>query len=99
VTTRYLRKSKQEEVQPNDKSLSMATKREIAKTLGPAVKPVAKAIVKAGLRVYDAAEERVTEASERLMDLVAEVRKEMNGAVKRKANPKKTTSPRRRPKK
>jgi hypothetical protein len=71
----------------------MAKKRKIVKTLGPAVKPVAKAILKAGLSVYDAAEEHVTGAKERLMDLVAEVRKEMNGAVKRQDSAKKTTSP------
>jgi Protein of unknown function (DUF5132) len=76
----------------------MAKKKDFAKALGPAVKPVAKAIVKAGLNLYDAAEERVVEARERLMDLVSEVRKEMNGGVKRKPNSKKASS-HRRPKK
>lgn len=77
----------------------MAKKNDIARTLGPAVKPVAKAIVKAGLSLYDVAEEGVAEARERLMDFVSEVRKEMNGGVKRKANSKKASYPRRRSKK
>jgi len=76
-----------------------AKKGDIAKTLGPAVKPVAKAILKAGLSVYDAAEESVAEAREGLMDLLEEVRKEMKGGVKRKAAAKKNTSRRGRPKK
>lgn len=77
----------------------MAKKSDIVKTLGPAVKPVAKAILKAGLSAYDAAGGHVTEARERLMDLVAEVRKEMNGDVKRHTKSKKRTSSSRRPKK
>ena len=77
----------------------MSKKREFAKNLGPAVKPVAKAIVKAGLSLYDAAEEQVVEARERLRNFVSEVRKEMNGGVKRKANSKKASSHRRGPKK
>jgi hypothetical protein len=75
----------------------MAKKDDIAKTLDPAVRPVAKAILKAGLSVYDAAEERIAEAGEQLRNLVAEVRNEMNGGVK--PNTKKTSSRQRRPKK
>jgi hypothetical protein len=76
----------------------MGKKKEFPKNLGPTVKPVAKAIVKAGLSLYDAAEEHVVEARERLMELISEVRKEMNGGVKRKANSKKSSSHPRRPK-
>jgi hypothetical protein len=76
----------------------MAKRRKIANALGPTVKPVAKAIVKAGLSLYDVAEERVVEARERLMDLISEVRNEMNGGVKRKINSKKVSSRPRRPK-
>ncbi|HKC94384.1 MAG TPA: DUF5132 domain-containing protein [Nitrospira sp.] len=75
----------------------MAKKDDIANTLGPAVRPVAKAIIKAGLSVYDAAEKHVAEAGERLMNFVAEVRKEMNGNVRH--NIKRTSSRQRRPKK
>ena len=39
----------------------MAKKSDIAKVLGPAVRPVAKAILKAGLSVYDTAEQHVAE--------------------------------------
>jgi hypothetical protein len=77
----------------------MAKKKDFPKNLRPAVKPVAKAIVKAGLSLYDTAEEHVLEAKERLMNLVSEVRKEMNGGVKRKVNSKKASSHPRRPKK
>ena len=42
---------------------------------------MAKTILKAGLSVYDAAEEGVAEARERLMDFVTEVREGMNGGV------------------
>ena len=42
---------------------------------------MAKAILKAGLSVYDAAEQGVAEARERLRDFVTEVREEMNGGV------------------
>ncbi len=57
-------------------------KTNIANELAPAVKPVAKAILKASLRLYDAAEERIADAQERLTDLVAEVRAEMNGKTR-----------------
>jgi Protein of unknown function (DUF5132) len=77
----------------------MARKREITKALGPAVKPVAKAIVKAGLSLYNAAEKHVVEGRERFMDLISEVRKEMSGGVKRRAKSKKASSHPRRPKK
>jgi Protein of unknown function (DUF5132) len=70
----------------------MAKKSDISKTLGPAVKPLAKAILQAGLSVYDAAEQHVAEARELLMDFVTEVREETNGGVKRKASSKKTFS-------
>jgi hypothetical protein len=76
----------------------MGKKKGPAKTLSPTIKPVAKAIVKAGLSLYDAAEERVVEARERLLNLVSEVRKDMNGGVTRKPNSKKASS-HRRPKK
>ena len=77
----------------------MAKKDDIANTLGPAVKPLAKAILKAGLSVYDAAEQGIAEAREQLTDLVEEAREEMSAGVKRKAAAKKNTSRRGRPKK
>src|SRR5262249_23996716 len=70
----------------------MAKKSDIAKTLGHAVKSVAKAIVKAGLSLYDAAEAHMVEAREGLIDLVSEVSKEMNGGLKRKVKSKKNSS-------
>ena len=74
----------------------MARKRDSAKALGQAVRPVAKAILKAGLSIYGAAEQSVAEAGERFMDLVAEAREEMNGAVKPKVRSKKAPSRKRR---
>ena len=70
----------------------MAKKPHSRTTLGPAVKPMAKAILKAGLNLYDAAEEHVAEAREQLRGLIAEVRGEMDGGMKRKVVPKKTSS-------
>ena len=77
----------------------MGKRDDIAHTLGPGIRPVAKAILKAGLNVSDAAEKTVAEARERLTDFVAEVRKEMNPGVKRKASSKKAVSRQGRPKK
>jgi hypothetical protein len=74
---------------------SMGKKREFAKALGPAVKPVAKAIVKAGLSFYEAAEGHAVDMRDGLKNLIAEVRKEMNGTVKAKDNSKKSTRRRR----
>ena len=74
----------------------MAKKSPNRTTLGPAVKPMAKAILKAGLSLYDAAEEHVSEARDQLKGLIAEVRGEMNGGMKRKVVPKKTASAQRR---
>jgi hypothetical protein len=80
------------------KPLAMAKKPHNRPALSPAVKPMAKAILKAGLNLYDAAEEHVAEAREQLRDLIAEVRDEMNGRLKRKPAPKNTSSSRRRQK-
>ncbi len=41
------------------------------------LRPVAKNLIKEALRVYDAAEEAVTEAGEQFEDLVSEARAEM----------------------
>jgi hypothetical protein len=70
----------------------MAKKPQNRPALSPAVKPIAKAILKAGLSLYDAAEEHVTGAREQLRGLIAEVRGEMNGGLKRKVVSKKTSS-------
>ena len=46
-------------------------------TLASGLRPLAKALVKGGLTLYDAAREGVAEAGEQLNDLVAETRAEM----------------------
>ncbi|HEU4684377.1 MAG TPA: hypothetical protein VFS39_07735 [Nitrospira sp.] len=43
-----------------------------------ATRPVAKALIKAGLLVYDAAEKRLTDAGTRLVNFVSEIRSEMD---------------------
>lgn len=45
--------------------------------LASGLRPLAKALVKGGLTLYDAAKEGVAEAGEQLNDLVAETRAEM----------------------
>lgn len=45
--------------------------------LAAGLRPLAKALVKGGLSLYDAAKEGVAEAGEQLNDLVAETRAEM----------------------
>ena len=44
------------------------------------LRPTAKSLIKEALRVYGAAEEALTEASEQLEDLVSEARAEMKKA-------------------
>jgi uncharacterized protein DUF5132 len=46
--------------------------------LGSSLRPLAKAIVKGGVVLYDAVKESVAEAGEQLNDLVAEVRAEIS---------------------
>src|SRR5262245_25288502 len=46
-------------------------------TLASGLRPLAKALVRGGLTLYDAAKEGVSEAGEQLNDLVAETRAEM----------------------
>lgn len=50
--------------------------------LASAVKPLAKAIVKAGLLTYRSAEEHVAEATEEFHDLLAEVEAEIKESAK-----------------
>jgi hypothetical protein len=54
----------------------------VAPTLLPAIgaglRPLAKALVKGGVMVYDSMKETVAEAGEQLNDLVAEARSEMS---------------------
>jgi hypothetical protein len=45
--------------------------------LGSALRPIAKALVKNGIAVYDSAKELIAEAGEELNDMVAEARAEM----------------------
>ncbi|WP_447984053.1 DUF5132 domain-containing protein [Nitrospira sp. Nam74] len=45
--------------------------------LGSALRPLAKAVVKAGVTVYDSAKDFVAEAGEEMSDMVAEARAEM----------------------
>lgn len=54
--------------------------------LGSGLRPLAKALVKGGLTIYDAAKEGVAEAGEQLSDLIAETRSEMAHNEKHSAN-------------
>lgn len=62
----------------------------VAPTVFPAVasglRPLAKALVRGGLTLYDAAKEGVAEAGEQLNDLVAETRAEMANGAKHDTN-------------
>lgn len=62
----------------------------VAPTVFPALttglRPLAKALVKGGLSLYDAAKEGVAEAGEQLNDLVAETRAEMAAAEQPETN-------------
>jgi hypothetical protein len=49
-------------------------------TVASGLRPLAKALVKGGLALYDAVKEGVAEAGEQLNDLVAETRAEMAAA-------------------
>ena len=54
--------------------------------LASGLRPLAKALVKGGLTLYDAAKEGVAEAGEQLNDLVAETRAEMAHVGKQSTN-------------
>lgn len=54
--------------------------------LASGLRPLAKALVKGGLTIYDAAKEGVAEAGEQLNDLVAETRAEMAQDAKHSSN-------------
>jgi hypothetical protein len=54
--------------------------------LASGLRPLAKALVKGGLTLYDAAKEGVAEAGEQLNDLVAETRAEMAQDAKHSPN-------------
>lgn len=62
----------------------------VAPSVIPAVasglRPLAKALVRGGLTLYDAAKEGVAEAGEQLNDLVAETRAEMANGAKHDTN-------------
>jgi hypothetical protein len=62
----------------------------VAPAVIPAVasglRPLAKALVRGGLTLYDAAREGVAEAGEQLSDLVAETRAEMANGAKAETN-------------
>ncbi len=47
------------------------------------LRPIAKNLIKEALRVYDAAEDALTEAGEQFADLVSEARAEMNKRSRR----------------
>jgi hypothetical protein len=51
--------------------------------LGSALRPLAKAVVKAGITVYDSAKDLVAEAGEEVSDMVAEARDEMEETADR----------------
>jgi hypothetical protein len=55
-------------------------------TVASGLRPLAKALVKGGLTLYDALKEGVAEAGEQLNDLVAETRAEMAVDGKHSAN-------------
>lgn len=48
--------------------------------VGSALRPLAKALVKGGITVYDSARELIAEAGEEMNDMVAEARAEMTEA-------------------
>ena len=54
--------------------------------LGAGLRPFAKALVKGGVTLYDAAREGIAEAGEQLNDLVAESRAEMETGGRRETN-------------
>ncbi len=54
--------------------------------LASGLRPLAKALVKGGLTLFDAAKEGVAEAGEQLNDLVAETRAEMAQSAKHQTN-------------
>lgn len=62
----------------------------VAPTVIPALasglRPLAKALVKGGITLYDAAKEGVAEAGEQLNDIVAETRAEMGQSATRSTN-------------
>jgi len=57
----------------------------ILPALASGLRPLAKAVIKGGVLVYDAAKEAVAEAGEQLNDLVAEARTELAESAKAEA--------------
>src|SRR5215469_12386396 len=53
----------------------------VVPALAAGMRPLAKAVIKGGIMVYDRGTEMVAEASEQLSDLVAEVRSEINATT------------------
>ncbi len=58
----------------------------VVPALANGLRPLAKALVRGGLTLYDAAKEGVAEAGEQLQDLVAETRAEMATGAKHETN-------------
>lgn len=53
----------------------------VVPALAAGMRPVAKAVIKGGIMIYDKGAEMVAEAGEQLSDLVAEVRSELDAAT------------------
>lgn len=66
------------------------------KTVGGEIRPIAKALVQGGLRLYDASREAVVKTGERLKDLLAEARAEMSKGDSSTSRKSPSESPRRR---
>ena len=66
--------------------VAMAAAPNVFPALASGLRPLAKALVKGGLTIYDAAKEGVAEAGEQFNDLVAETRAEMAQDAKHSAN-------------
>ena len=64
----------------------MARQKKRRSAIAAELRPVAKALIKEALRVYDATKEALNEAGEQFEDLVAEARKEMKKDKPSKSN-------------
>src|SRR5262245_62132260 len=53
----------------------------VVPALAAGMRPLAKAVIKGGITIYDRGAEMVAEAGEQLSDLVAEVRSELNATA------------------
>jgi Protein of unknown function (DUF5132) len=66
----------------------MARQKKQRPTMAAELRPMAKALIKEAIRVYDATKEALSEAGERFEDLVNEARSEMKKGALSKPPPK-----------